>query len=273
MSSSASLAADVASVEVDEGSEASNTGTWSAPDDHPVELSALPGTLVQNANGTWSWTFAAKDGPSESQAVTVTAADANGGTDSCSFGLTVNNVAPSCGPITLATPVELGDSALLEASFTDPGVRDTHSATWDWGDGSALTAGSITEVGGNGAVTDSHSYAEAGELHSQPNGHQQGRRQLYLQRRVRRWKTRHRLRSVLPSSITAEATSGSGATVDFTATALDAVDGDVPVGCTPASGSVFPLGTTRVQLHNLRFGRQQLERQLRRHGARIRPRR
>ena len=163
VSSSASLAADVASVEVDEGSEASNTGTWSAPDDHPVELSALPGTLVQNANGTWSWTFAAKDGPSESQAVTVTAADANGGTDSCSFGLTVNNVAPSCGPITLATPVELGDSALLEASFTDPGVRDTHSATWDWGDGSALTAGSITEVGGNGAVTDSHSYAEAGD--------------------------------------------------------------------------------------------------------------
>jgi hypothetical protein len=51
----------------------------------------------------------------------------------------------------------------------------------------------------------------------------------------------------LPSNITAEATSAAGAVVTFTATAIDDVDGPVPVTCTPASGSTFPLGTTTVQ--------------------------
>jgi hypothetical protein len=51
----------------------------------------------------------------------------------------------------------------------------------------------------------------------------------------------------LPANITAEATSASGAVVTFTATAIDNVDGPVPVTCTPASGSTFPLGTTTVQ--------------------------
>lgn len=50
----------------------------------------------------------------------------------------------------------------------------------------------------------------------------------------------------LPSNITAEATSPSGAVVTYTATATDPTDGTVPVTCTPASGSTFPLGTTTV---------------------------
>lgn len=51
----------------------------------------------------------------------------------------------------------------------------------------------------------------------------------------------------LPANITKDATGPSGATVTFTATASDLVDGSVPVTCTPASGSTFPLGTTTVQ--------------------------
>lgn len=50
----------------------------------------------------------------------------------------------------------------------------------------------------------------------------------------------------LPADIVAEATSADGAIVTFTATATDSVDGDVPVTCTPASGSAFPLGVTAV---------------------------
>ena len=50
----------------------------------------------------------------------------------------------------------------------------------------------------------------------------------------------------LPGTITREATSPDGATVSFVATANDDVDGDRPVGCTPASGSLFALGTTTV---------------------------
>jgi hypothetical protein len=50
----------------------------------------------------------------------------------------------------------------------------------------------------------------------------------------------------LPAPITAEATSASGATVDYTASARDAVDGDLPISCYPASGATFALGTTTV---------------------------
>jgi hypothetical protein len=51
----------------------------------------------------------------------------------------------------------------------------------------------------------------------------------------------------LPSNITAEATSASGAVVTYTASANDNVDGPVAVTCSPASGSTFPIGTTTVQ--------------------------
>ncbi len=50
----------------------------------------------------------------------------------------------------------------------------------------------------------------------------------------------------LPDNITAEATSPTGATVAFSATALDSVSSGLPVTLTPASGSMFPLGTTTV---------------------------
>jgi hypothetical protein len=50
-----------------------------------------------------------------------------------------------------------------------------------------------------------------------------------------------------PADIVAEATGAAGATVTYTPpTATDNVDASVSVSCTPASGSVFPLGTTTV---------------------------
>ena len=49
-----------------------------------------------------------------------------------------------------------------------------------------------------------------------------------------------------PDNITAEATSAAGAVVDFTATATDTGDAHPAVTSVPASGSVFPLGTTVV---------------------------
>lgn len=51
-----------------------------------------------------------------------------------------------------------------------------------------------------------------------------------------------------PASLTTEATGPLGATVTFSATANDNIDGNVPVSAAPASGSVFPLGTTAVGL-------------------------
>jgi hypothetical protein len=50
----------------------------------------------------------------------------------------------------------------------------------------------------------------------------------------------------LPGSITAEATGPDGAVVTYATSAYDVVDGAVPVACSPAPGSTFPLGTTSV---------------------------
>src|SRR6185369_12184509 len=50
----------------------------------------------------------------------------------------------------------------------------------------------------------------------------------------------------VPADIAAEATSGSGAVVTYSAAAADAVDGAPVVSCAPASGTTFPFGTTTV---------------------------
>ncbi|HXY86324.1 MAG TPA: HYR domain-containing protein, partial [Gaiellaceae bacterium] len=50
----------------------------------------------------------------------------------------------------------------------------------------------------------------------------------------------------VPSTITAQATSSSGASVSFTVTATDAVDGSDSVGCNHNSGDTFGFGTTEV---------------------------
>jgi len=51
----------------------------------------------------------------------------------------------------------------------------------------------------------------------------------------------------LPGTLTAEATGAAGAVVTFNVSALDAVDGSVPVICSPASGSTFAIGSTVVE--------------------------
>ena len=50
----------------------------------------------------------------------------------------------------------------------------------------------------------------------------------------------------LPGGMSVEATSPEGATVTFETTAHDAVDGALPVSCTPASGSQFAVGVSVV---------------------------
>lgn len=51
----------------------------------------------------------------------------------------------------------------------------------------------------------------------------------------------------LPGDLTREATGPDGAKVEYEATATDAVDGDVAVKCSPASGETFPMGDTTVE--------------------------
>jgi len=51
----------------------------------------------------------------------------------------------------------------------------------------------------------------------------------------------------MPDDVITDATSLAGAAVTYAQpTAVDLVDGSTPVSCFPASGSVFPIGTTEV---------------------------
>src|SRR5207253_8394976 len=50
----------------------------------------------------------------------------------------------------------------------------------------------------------------------------------------------------LPGSFAVEATGPGGATVVYSATATDLVDGSIAPSCSASSGSTFPLGTTAV---------------------------
>jgi hypothetical protein len=98
-------------------------------------------------------------------ALTITASfagDAVHQSGSISAGLTVNNVPPTVGAITApVNPQAIGTTINPSASFTDPGVRDTHTAAWNWGDGTTST-GSVTETNGSGSVGGSHSYSSDG---------------------------------------------------------------------------------------------------------------
>ena len=50
----------------------------------------------------------------------------------------------------------------------------------------------------------------------------------------------------VPGDMSVPATLPSGSAVTYSVSAVDAVDGPVPVTCAPESGSIFPIGTTTV---------------------------
>jgi hypothetical protein len=72
------------------------------------------------------------------------------------------NVAPTVGTINgPAAPVLVNTNVTVSAAFSDPGVLDTHTAVWDWGDGST-SDGTVDETNGSGSAAGSHSYAAPG---------------------------------------------------------------------------------------------------------------
>src|SRR5262249_28081444 len=81
-------AADLASVAVNEGDAASNTGTFGDPGD-PVALSASVGTVSDTGGGHWSWS--ANTTGMASQTVTIYGNDGAGAVPIASFSLGVNH--------------------------------------------------------------------------------------------------------------------------------------------------------------------------------------
>jgi uncharacterized protein len=77
-------------------------------------------------------------------------------------GLNLVNYPPELGDITVSPSLAaVGTAVNASAPFTDPDMLDTHTATWDWGDGNTST-GIVTENLGVGTITGSHPYATPG---------------------------------------------------------------------------------------------------------------
>ncbi len=122
-----------------------NNGTFETPG-QDVPLSALD----------------TADGPAV-RTVQLQVTDAEGATAVDSATVTIVNVAPMVGPITglPVTPTPLTTAVTPTADFTDPGVLDTHTVVWDWGDGTT-SAGTVSEANGSGVASGSHLYQAAG---------------------------------------------------------------------------------------------------------------
>jgi hypothetical protein len=147
------IATDDATVTVDEGQTAHNTGTWADIDEgDTVTLTASVGVVTENPGGTWSWSYATTDGPDNSQTVTITAKDAAGATSDTTFALTVRNVAPIVA-LTGPNAANVGDTKPYSFTITDPaGAADaqTYAAGFPTcgANGTVITS-SITYSGGN----------------------------------------------------------------------------------------------------------------------------
>lgn len=102
------------------------------------------------------------DGPG-TNTVRARIIDKDGGFTEYTANIVVNNIAPVAGSVTVPTaPVNVNTVVNVSASLTDAGILDTHTATIDWGDGSSISVGTVTENNGSGSVTGNHSYAAAG---------------------------------------------------------------------------------------------------------------
>jgi VCBS repeat-containing protein len=132
------VAADQAAVTVNEGDPAANTGTFSDPGADVVTLIASVGTVVDNGDGTWSWSLATTDGPDQNQTVTITAEDDDGAVTTTTFELQVDDVAPVF-EISGDSTVTVGEKYTLDLIAIDPGDDPVTSWLIDWGDGTQET--------------------------------------------------------------------------------------------------------------------------------------
>lgn len=127
------IAADSAAVTANEGSPASNTGTFSDPDGDAVTLSASLGTVVKTgtSSGTWTWSAPAAD-ESAAQAITVTATDSNGGSSLITFTVLVAGAPPVVAITGAAASSPEGTAMTLTGSVTAPSAEDTAGLTLTW---------------------------------------------------------------------------------------------------------------------------------------------
>ena len=133
--------------------------------------SSSGGTVDQKLDSVTANHEYANDG---THTVTIKVCDDNNGCGTGKLIVTVSNVPTEIVALQLqsASPVHIeGLPVTLTAPINDKGTLDSHTATIDWGDGTAIDAGSVAEnpfgppgddAGADGTVTGSHEYADNG---------------------------------------------------------------------------------------------------------------
>ena len=128
-----------------------------------MTLTASIGSVVKNASGTWNWSFPTNDGPPQSQTVTITADDHDGGVTQKTFPLVVNNVAPTITATFQVASIPEGSvstSGNLVVQATDPaGSHDPLSFAFDCNnDGGFETPANPSTSAGDCFFDDNGSY-------------------------------------------------------------------------------------------------------------------
>src|SRR5207247_352055 len=102
---------------------------------------------------------------------TVTVSDDDGGSDIRTVDLIVANIAPTIHAGNDRVTDEGAVVSLSNASFHDAGTADRHTAKIDWGDGTPVQPGDVSESpfgppglpsGASGSIAGSHAYADSG---------------------------------------------------------------------------------------------------------------
>jgi hypothetical protein len=203
----------------------------------PTALDFVNGNRTVTCTPASGFTFPIAATASTTTQVNCSASDLSGNTSSGSFNVTIQDTTPPV--LTLPAPIVIEAtkpqgadvpftvSAADIVDVTDPvtctrgGAGVVSGATFPI---NATTTG-VTTV--NCTTTDKHNNTQTGSF------------------TVSIKDTTPPVLSV-PAGVTVEAASSAGTAVTFTATATDIVDVTTPVTCTPASGSVFPIGATAV---------------------------
>ncbi len=176
----------------DEGTTLGTSGGFSDVATDPLTITKVsgPGTVRDNGDGTWSWSFDATndvnaDSPEADRVVVVQASDGDGGTKQDSFTVTVNNVAPVVADSAADATGSEGNTLTTQGRFSDVPADtisvsttsttgtlvDNREGSWSWSlpttDQVARGSVTVTARDDNGdTVTDTFEYEAVDVLRS-----------------------------------------------------------------------------------------------------------
>ncbi len=150
--------------EVDEGSFLLVTATGSDPDGEQLTYAwdLNNDGIFEEPGQTVLFPAGNLDGP-VTRFITAQVTDTGGLTAAARAIVEVHNAEPIIEQInTPIYPVDIMEDQPINinATFTDPGLHDTHTAIWDWGDDTIVTAGEVNQL--EYTVNGSHTYEEPG---------------------------------------------------------------------------------------------------------------